>query len=77
MVSKKYLERSLRAESRQLLSFEDSFKPQSNRSQEMSSKRSLLSINLGSTSTRSGKVTSPKDHNDAIFVIYIFIFDDF
>lgn len=63
-----FLERSLRTESRQLLSFEDSFKSQPNRSQEMSSKRSLLSLNLGSASSRSVKAISPKNNEDNIFV---------
>jgi hypothetical protein len=72
------LERSLRTEARQLLSFEDSFKSQPNRSQEMSSKRSLLSLNLGSNSSRSVKVNSPKNNDDNLFVrnvyIHVFIF---
>lgn len=65
-----FVERCIRTETRQLLSFEDSFKAQPNRNQEMSSKRSLLSINLGSNSSRSAQVNSPKNNLDTIFVTY-------
>ena len=67
-----YIERSIRSiETRQLLSFEDSFKSQPNRSQDLSSKRSILSLNLGSNSSRSAKITSPKNGADFIYVIII------
>mgnify|MGYP001809594681 CR=1 FL=1 len=62
-----FSERSLRTEVKQLLSFEDSFKPQPTRSQDMSSKRSLLSLNLGSNSSRSVKVSSPKNNENNVF----------
>lgn len=65
-----FLERSIRSETKQLLSFEDSFKSNPNRNAELSSKRSLLSLNLGSTSSRSVKVSSPKI-NEGLYVRYL------
>ena len=66
-------ERALRNEGKQLLSFEDSFKAHPNKSQEMSSKRSLLSVNLGSSSSRSVKAVSPRENNETLFVKNVFL----
>lgn len=53
-------EKASRIESRQLSSFQDSFRSQPNRSLDLSSKRSFLSLTLGgSTSSRSMKANSP------------------
>lgn len=64
-----FLEKSSKIETRQLSSFQDSFRAQPSRNQDMSSKRSFLSLNIGSTSNRSMQaVTSPKAYTENIYV---------
>lgn len=69
-----FLEKSSKIETRQLSSFQDSFRAQPSRNQDMSSKRSFLSLNIGSTSNRSMQaVTSPKAYTENIYVNQKFV----